>query len=429
MFTVRKTDLKVIIEPLKAPFGFKGGYARELWQVVVKVESDANFGIGLGVQSTLWSDASVYASNSYCGGNALMLLITEYALKLICGKSFSSPIEALDDIKDDVYEYAKKITAKPELRKTFALNALVAVDNALWQLAGKESGSEDFLDLVGSEYRPFLSNRVDKICNIPLVTYNMTMHQVRALVDEGFFFLKIKIGADPEGDGSREKMLEWDKQRLCDIHNLVKDIRTPYTESGHIPYYLDANGRYDTKERLCEFLDYAKSIGALERIAIVEEPFDEANKVDVSDLGVRIAADESAHSCEDVIERIKLGYGAIALKPIAKTLSETLKILKAATENSIPCFCADLTVNPLMVEFNKNIAARIDKFPGVKIGILESNGHQNYVNWEQMKTYHPMYGKGKYLNSEHGIFCLDDEFYDISGAIFKDSDYYCSLFG
>lgn len=318
MFTVRKTDLKVIIEHLKAPFGFKGGYARELWQVVVKVESDANFGIGLGVQSTLWSDASVYASNSYCGGNALMLLITEYALKLICGKSFSSPIEALDDIKDDVYEYAKKITAKPELRKTFALNALVAVDNALWQLAGKE--------------------------------------------------------------------------------------------------------------RLCEFLDYAKSIGALERIAIVEEPFDEANKVDVSDLGVRIAADESAHSCEDVIERIKLGYGAIALKPIAKTLSETLKILKAATENNIPCFCADLTVNPLMVEFNKNIAARIDKFPGVKIGILESNGHQNYVNWEQMKTYHPMYGKGKYLNSERGIFCLDDEFYDISGAIFKDSDYYCSLF-
>ena len=78
-------------------------------------------------------------------------------------------------------------------------------------------------------------------------------------------------------------------------------------------------------------------------------------------------------------------------------MSESIKILKEAHRRNIPCFCADLTVNPVMVEFNKNIAARIEKFPGIKIGILESNGMQNYANWEKMQSYHPMYGKADYI--------------------------------
>ena len=425
---IKNTDLKIVIEPLKAPFGFKGGYAQELWQVVVKVESDKTFGIGIGLQSTLWSDASVYASGSYASGNAYMLLITEYALKLIKGKEFATPFDALDFVEDKAFEYAKEITGNKNLRKTFALNALVAVDNALWQLYGKENHTEDFLSLIDGEYKKPLMNKVDKICNIPLITYNMTMDDVKKLVDDGYFFLKIKIGSDPDKDGSYEKMLKWDKQRLYDIHNTVRDIKTPYTENGFIPYYLDANGRYDTKERLKEFLAYAEEIGALERIAIIEEPFDEENKIDVSDLNVRIAADESAHSCEDVIERIKLGYKAIALKPIAKTMSESIKILYEAYKNNIPCFCADLTVPPVMVEFNKNIAARMDKFPGIKTGIMESNGPQNYVNWEKMKSYHPMYKKAGFVEPVDGIFNLDNDFFEISGGIFKDSDYYTNLF-
>ena len=205
-------------------------------------------------------------------------------------------------------------------------------------------------------------------------------------------------------------------------------IRQSVTKNGNILYYLDANGRYDSKERLKELLDYMDEIGALSRVAIIEEPFDEENKIDVSDLNVRIAADESAHSCEDVIERINLGYKAIALKPIAKTMSESIKILSVAYENNIPCFCADLTVNPVMMEFNKNVAARINKFPGIKIGVMESNGHQNYVNWEDLKSYHPMYKKAVFTEAENGIFTIDEEFYNISGGLFKDSWYYKKLF-
>ena len=128
----------------------------------------------------------------------------------------------------------------------------------------------------------------------------------------------------------KAEMLEWDKSRLERVHGIAKSYKTEYTVSGKILYYLDANGKYDTKERLIDLLDYAKEIGAIEQIVLLEEPFEEENKVFVGDLPVRIAADESVHSLIDVEERIGLGYKAITLKPIAKTLSETLKILKKA---------------------------------------------------------------------------------------------------
>ena len=95
-----------------------------------------------------------------------------------------------------------------------------------------------------------------------------------------------------------------------------------------------------------------------------------------------------------------MGYKAIALKAIAKTLSMTMKIANVAKERNVPCFCADLTVNPILVDWNKNIAARLDPFPG--------------ANWR------------KTLN---GVFNLDDDFYSKSGEILTDSDHYMGMFG
>ncbi len=151
----------------------------------------------------------------------------------------------------------------------------------------------------------------------------------------------------------------------------------------------------------------------------MEEPFPEEFKEDVSDIPVRLAADESAHSDEDAAERIELGYTAIALKPIAKTMSMSLKIAKLAHEKSIPCFCADLTVNPILVDWNKNVAARLPALPGMKIGVCESNGHQNYKNWQQMKQAHPMAGSS-WITPENGMFKLNESFYKNSGGIFAE---------
>jgi hypothetical protein len=121
-----------------------------------------------------------------------------------------------------------------------------------------------------------------------------------------------------------------------------------------------------------------------------------------------------------------MGYKAIALKPIAKTLSMSLKIAKIAHENNIPCFCADLTVSPIMVDWNKNFAARLAPLPGMKIGVLESNGHQNYKYWQEMKKYHPLAGSD-WTETAAGLFHLDKSFYTTSGGIFQESPHYSTL--
>ena len=131
-------------EPLIRPFGFKGGYMTEIWQSAACIESDSGkHGIGLCSQSVLWSDASVFASHSESGGNALMYAMTEKALQLASGRSFTTPLELLDILYPEVYEYGKKITSNQSLRKTFALNALVGVDNAAWILYARENGDNE----------------------------------------------------------------------------------------------------------------------------------------------------------------------------------------------------------------------------------------------------------------------------------------------
>ena len=113
-------------EPLAKPFGFKGSSISKIWQTAAWIQSESGMAkVGLGVQSVLWSDSSVFAAHTESGGNALMYAMTERALQLIKGMTYTSPIDLLDEILEEVYAYGKKITQNPNLRKTFALNALV----------------------------------------------------------------------------------------------------------------------------------------------------------------------------------------------------------------------------------------------------------------------------------------------------------------
>jgi len=427
MHRIVKTGSNFEREPLIKPFGFKGSYLDELWQVSVYMEGQSGYrSVGLGTQSVLWSDADVFSSHSQAAGNCLMYLITDHALKIARNLSFENPIDLLDQLLPQVYEYGRKITCNPKLRATFVLNALVALDNAAWLLYCHENNIGNFDDMIPENIRPALSYRHDRLAGIPLITYGTSSQDIVNLVNSGSFFLKIKIGSDPEKDGDPEKMLGWDKKRLTSIHEILRDTSTQYTENGHIAYYLDANGRYDSKERLLRLLDHADKIGALDRIVILEEPFPEDYKADVHDIPVRLAADESVHSDTDATERIELGYRAIALKPIAKTMSMSLKICKAAFEKGIPCFCADLTVNPVLVDWNKNIAARLAPLPGMNVGVLESNGCQNYSRWDKLKSYHPYKG-AEWIDCKSGLFMLNDDFYKESGGIFRTSKHYASL--
>lgn len=393
----------------------------EIWQTVSYLESGSGHHVtGLCTQSVLWSDAQVFANHSESEGNALMYSMTKKALQMVKGQKFSSPVELLDSLFPEVYEYGKKITSKADLRKTFALNALVGLDLAAWLLFAKENGLTTFDEMIPGQYKPALSQRNKTIAAIPLMAYNTPIDEIVSAVDEGYFFMKIKIGQP----GMQEEMLEKDKARISAIHKAIGDLRTSYTENGKLPYYFDGNGRYEKKETLLKLLDHAQKIGAVDQIAVIEEPFSEELEMDVSDIPVRLAADESAHTDRDAANRIQMGYGAIALKAIAKTLSMTLKIAQVAYEHDIPCFCADLTVNPILVEWNKNIAARLKSFPGLEnLGLLESNGHQNYKNWNTMVNYHPR-KSAPWVTANHGVYELNDEFYQTGGGIFQASKHY-----
>jgi L-alanine-DL-glutamate epimerase-like enolase superfamily enzyme len=411
-------------EPLIRPFGFKGGFMTEIWQSAVMIESDSGIRrIGLCTQNVLWGDAQVFAAHPESGGNALMYALTCHALKLIEGQSFTSPIELLDAILPEVQAHGEKITGKRGLRPTFALNALVGVDNALWLLHAAENGFQTFDEMVPAACRPALAHRHAKVASIPLGAYNIPIEEIREAVRDGYFFMKVKIGQP----GTQEEMLAKDMARLSAIHQAIGKAECPHTPNGMIAYDLDANGRYEKKETLLRLLDHARKIGAFEQIAIIEEPFPEEPEIEVSDIPVRLGADEAAHTAVDAVKRIELGYRTVVLKAIAKTTSVTLKMAQAAHERQVPCLCADLTVNPILVEWNKNVAARLAPFPGIGMGVLESNGHQQYANWRTMRGYHPA-PDAAWAATRQGVFETNDDFYARSGGIFVPSPHYEQMF-
>jgi L-alanine-DL-glutamate epimerase-like enolase superfamily enzyme len=423
MIKIAKVDSNFEREPLIKPYRFKGSGVSELWQSIAYIESDeGHTGIGLGTQSVLWSDAKVFFGHSENGGNSLMYAMSERALQMLEGSSFNNPQEALDQLMPEIMSYGKKITGNPDLRTTFALNSLVSVDNALWLLYAFQNGIKSFDQLIPKEYKPGLSHRNSKVASIPSFSVGTSIDEIKKKADLGHFIMKLKIGSP----GSQQEMLKNDIEFLNQVHELLKDRETPYTKNGKIPYYFDANGRYET-ESLKRFIDHADKIKALERISVIEEPFDEFNETFVGDLGVRVAADESAHTDEDAARRIEQGYGAIAVKAIAKTLSMTMRITQLAHEKNVPCFCADLTVNPILVDWNKSVAARLAPFPEMDLGLQETNGHQFYRNWKTMMSYHPMAGAA-WTQTKEGVYPTGPEFYEHSAGILQNSDHYVELF-
>lgn len=412
---------------LKAPFGFKGKYITFYWHSAVRLEDEAgNIGCAPGMQSVVWSDPDVFEKLGQSGGNAAMYLLTCHAVNMVRSRCFQDPIDMIHQMFDPLYELAVAVTGIPGLKKTFVLNALVPLDLAAWQLYARSMKAADFDTFLPGRFHSALSQRHKQLACIPLITYNLSYEEVSRLADEGAFLFKIKLGCDPDGNGDLEKMLQWDMKRITQLHEILKNRRTPYTLTGKPAYYFDANGRYDNRDRLERLVAHLKQTGALEQTVLLEEPFPENSNIDVHGIPVCIAADESAHGVEETGKLINLGYRAVALKPIAKTLSVSLEIAEYAHSRHISCFCADLTVPPLMVDWNKNVAARLDPIPGLKVGILESNGKQNYPNWAEQKSFHPMQD-ASFIDDQKGIFQLNKEFYSSCGGILMDSPHYLSL--
>ena len=422
---ILKTDSNFEREKLVRPFGFKGGFLTELWQIVSKVQSDSGINaIGIGTQSVLYGDPDIFVAHSEAGGNALMYALTDSALQIAKTAPFKTPIDLLDRILPDVMAAAKKLAGKAEVNVNFLYNALVSVDNAAWLLYAAENKLKDFDSMIPGPYKKALGYHNDKIAVMYQVPYGMPMSDLTQAVKKGYFVIKIKTGFP----GTQEQMLKGDIDRLTEIHNTLKNVRTPHTGNGRLIYTIDANARYEKKETVQRYLDHANKIGAFDQIMLYEEPLSEYNDEDVSDLGIRVGADESVHHEKDALRRLQQGYTAFVLKGIAKTLSQSMKIAKLAHEHNVPCMCADLTVNPILIDWHKNLAARLAPFPGIGMGMMETNGDMNYINWDQMVDYHPA-AEASWTKVKDGVFQLNSEFYKRSGGIFEPSEHYQEMFG
>jgi L-alanine-DL-glutamate epimerase-like enolase superfamily enzyme len=416
-------DLEIQREPFARPFGFKGSAFHEKWNAVVRLQAGGIRAYGVGGFAPLWSDSDVFKAHTETGGNILMLAILERGISLARECDADSPMEVFDAILPDVHAYAQVVTRAPRLRGTFTLNALVALDSALWMLHAHEHGVDSFDDLTPPMVRPYTADRRDRIASVPAIGYTLPMDSVRELLAAGTFVLKIKVGHP----GDQAEMLAKDRDWLTQLHEIARRYETPMTDCGHPVYYLDANGRYATKDGLRRLLDHADNLGMLDRVILVEEPFEEGLEIDVSDLPARFAADESLHAPADVAVRAEQGYEAMAIKPAGKTLSMAFRIIEATMEAGAIPFVADNACVPWLVDWNKVVAARLPEFPGVRAGMMETNGPQNYPTWETLLGTVPHAG-ASWLKPESGAFVLDDEFYRRSGGMFADPTPFSDLF-
>lgn len=424
MIKIIRTQSYFEREKLIRPFGFKGGFLTELWQVASKMHSESGISrIGLGTQSVLYGDADLFSRHSESDGNAMMFDLVNKSLEHVKNTPFRTPVELLDKILPAVIQDGKSITRKQDLNTNFVFNALVGVDNAAWLTYAAENKFSSFEAMIPQQYKMALSHRNKKIAIMYQIPYGMPMEDLKNAAKQGYFVFKIKTGAP----GSQAEMLKADIDRLSLIHETLKEYRTEQTDNGKLIYTMDANARYEKKDTLLRYLDHARKIGAIDQILLIEEPLNEKNEESVADIDIRIGADESVHDEQSAINRLDLGYKVMVLKGIAKTLSMSVKIAKLAAERNVPCMCADLTVNPILIDWNKNLAAHLAPFPVINMGMMETNGDMNYTNWKQMVDYHPA-AHASWTIPKNGVFELNAEFYARSGGIFDPSDHYQSFF-
>ncbi len=415
MISYTKYHFEVIREPLSRPFHFKGSFFTEKWLNEVTIFSGNHGRVkSIGGNAILWSDPNVFFSHSETGGNMIMSLMAEKAVSLLSNKEFPNPIDAFRYIFPKLHSFGQKITENNKLRKTFTLNSLVSLDFALWKLYAKVESIKSFHEMIPEKYRTAFNSKQEKLARVPLITYNLPDREIIRLAESGHFIFKIKIGHP----GNQAEMLERDIERIRNIHNLLKEFRTDYTENSKIAYYLDANGRYGSKELFLRLIDAMGGERILDQVIIVEEPFPENSEIDVHGIPVRIAADESLNELEDIKRKAQLGYRGIALKPAGKTLSMTIMMAFQAYKEDIPCFVADSACVPLLLDWNRNVASLLPAFPGITFSLIESNGAQYYKNWKTMLQNHPC-KNSEWLEPRNGLYHLDEQFYGKCGCVFE----------
>ena len=429
--------------------GFAGGLMTAFFQKAVALQdSKGNIAGAFGTQNPLWCDKPSYKSLQDKHGNEkgealanlFMSQTTDFALNLLQGKEFLSPDEALDAILPQVHLYHRHLTQNEKLPLTSTLNALVPVNIANYVLHAKANGIDNFNGIIPVDSQRWFTQTIDRVAIIPLVSYKIDQAGIEALIKDGYKIFKTKMGAynpahEMDSDKDMQAMFETDTQKALLVYNLIKGLETDLTVDGRVPMYLDFNGRLGKGDKavalLQHYVDFAKTNKFFDRVIVFEEPFSDMMGISADVYtklrGITIVADECAHSAEDVEKLLALGVRGFALKPAAKTYTETIRMVDAIekynetakTDDKAFYFCADLTVVPWLVDANLQFTARSSPWPGLAPGVrmLETNWKQHYDDcYGIMQRYTPSL---MVMQEKDGVFKVNKQWYKGGGSLFN----------
>ncbi len=88
----------------------------------------------------------------------------------------------------------------------------------------------------------------------------------------------------------------------------------------------------------------------------------------------------------------------------------------------IPRFCDNLMVNPILVNWNRNVFRTIPPFFGLGRGIMEPNCGITYEKWAEIKEKYPYVDTG-WTQATFGVFEVNECFYTTASSVLNAPTY------
>lgn len=296
---VRSADIRLVRVPLREPYLISRGALDAFVNVVLRLDlDDGTSGWGEAVPVSLTGNPAAYAR-----------LLRERLIPPLLGEELAGlaadPMERIAAIVDALLPLAAGNAA-----------AVAAVDQALWDIAGKLA-RRSVGSLIGAE--PGRRIRVDYTMGArPL---DATASRAAEVLGQGYAGLVVKITCrDPEKDLQRVRI-------ACETAARVRPDAT---------IRVDANGGFD-RDGARRFLDSLHGLP----IAFVEQPV-AAHDLDgmrkCRESGVAIAADESLNLPEDAEALVTAGACDVLNVKVTKAggILQSLRVARIAEKAGLP---------------------------------------------------------------------------------------------
>lgn len=351
MFKIENCKIRTKRYPFIKPFHISGGVISDFLQLFceIKIINDGKKFLGLGHSgiSPVWSDKRL--DISFADKEKQSVALAEHIAATAVGQEFVNPMAVFEFIKKE----AEKFASQNNLPKLSQYVAMSPIDMAVWN-AFSNSENKNIYQCLPKEIKAL------KIFGNPRDIYLAHTIGIGENIKEELIFAK-------------KRGIKWFKVKLKgnfeNDKNTIINFFAIFT--GLNPkIILDGNEGYSISD-LKKLLSWLMIEKFHKNIIYIEQPISRFNKSSIKNIQGMIPffADEMVCDINDLTRVHKMGYQGIALKPTAKTFSETIKMLPLIDKLGLKISIADLTnCAPKAYPFHCEFAARLkNKIAGVEI--------------------------------------------------------------